>query len=138
MLLWCSGARLTASELEYQLRWIKKDAERTRAEHDVGAFTTMERPAWFEAKSALLREPGNAENFELIDTALLVLSLDERRPVGYDEVTRLTAASGINRWYDKVFVAIVYDNAEIAINLEHTPCDAPAMCAPPLASFALF
>jgi hypothetical protein len=97
---------------------------------DVGVFTTMERPAWFEARRALLGDAANAEWLALLDTAVLVLALDERRPVGYDEMTRLAAASGINRWYDKVFVAIVYDNAEIAINLEHTPCDAPAMYAP--------
>lgn len=73
---------------------------------------------------------------------LQVVALDDTSPSGYDELTRHSAASARDRWcvrcaavllsfdrYDKIFCLIVYANSEIAINLEHTPCDAPAIAS---------
>jgi hypothetical protein len=41
------------------------------------------------------------------------------------ELCTLTAACGVDRWFDKIYGLIIFKNSEVSAILEHTPCDAP-------------
>eukprot|EP01126_Amoeba_proteus_P053179 TRINITY_DN646_c2_g1_i2.p1 TRINITY_DN646_c2_g1~~TRINITY_DN646_c2_g1_i2.p1 ORF type:complete len:453 (-),score=85.44 TRINITY_DN646_c2_g1_i2:94-1452(-) len=121
-----NGRLLTTQELELQLYRIKEDAKsREPPKHSVGVFTTLDRESWADIRASLRRDQVNREIMEEIEKCFIVLVLDSHSPANPHALMALTAASGIDRWYDKIFNLIVYENSKVAALLEHTPCDAP-------------
>lgn len=67
-----SGKYLTPSELEFQLREVKKAASKKVPANGVGQFTLMERTPWAKIKNEMLQHAQNRESFDAIDTAPVV------------------------------------------------------------------
>lgn len=104
----------------------------------VGVLTSMACGAWVAARKALEAESaGNAAGLRLMDDALLVLNLDDERPAGLAEASKLAlhgsvrsereggvqVGSCLNRWYNKVMQIIVFDDGTAAVNFEHSVID---------------
>lgn len=96
-----------------------------RDESSVGHLTTMRRANWAETRVQLQGVSNqNKENFDLIETALFVINLDDVTPD-----TELAACNDLlhggsgNRWYDKALELIVFENGWAGINVEHCGLD---------------
>ncbi|KAF5374161.1 hypothetical protein D9615_008834 [Tricholomella constricta] len=95
-----TGLELSAAELELQFTRIVETAATSRP--PIGALTSDNRDRWTDARAALLALPGNAEMARLIDSAMIVLCLDDTAPVTRQETSWATwVGDGRNRWYDK-------------------------------------
>ncbi|KAG5353913.1 hypothetical protein C0989_000156 [Termitomyces sp. Mn162] len=116
-----TGAELSAAELELQFARIRD----TAATHGtpVGALTSDNRDRWTHARAALLAVPGNADKARLIDSAMIVVCLDESAPVTREDISwNSWVGDGRNRWFDK-HQLIVYENGRSAFCGEHSCMD---------------
>lgn len=67
----------------------------------------------------------NKESFHLVETALFTIALDETSATSFDEIARTSLlGDGRNRWYDKPFTLVIYENARGGINGQHVWADA--------------
>ncbi|KAG6812195.1 hypothetical protein H0H87_009922, partial [Tephrocybe sp. NHM501043] len=89
-------AELSAAELEVQLTRIRNTVMQPGV--PVGALTLDNHDNWTHAREALLALPGNAEKAQLVESAMIVLCLDDSAPITREEIW---AAWVGNRWYDK-------------------------------------
>jgi carnitine O-acetyltransferase len=69
----------------------------------VGALTSDNRDNWTDARAALLAaSPANAASLEAIESAMIVVCLDDTKPVTREEIsTACWVGDGRNRFYDK-------------------------------------
>ena len=100
------GAELSAAQLEAQLaRIIDAAGEGAATAPAVGALTGDNRDLWADNREALLRASPSGKNaaaLEAIDSALIVLVLDDSKPVTREDISWATwVGNGRNRWYDK-------------------------------------
>ncbi|KAF8166583.1 acyltransferase ChoActase/COT/CPT [Mycena galopus ATCC 62051] len=105
-----SGQELSAAELEIQIERIIELAGDTRATA-VGALTSDNRDNWTDTRAALLAtDPANAASLEAIESAMIVVCLDDAEPIGRELISVYCwAGDGHNRFYDK-HQLIVFDN----------------------------
>ncbi|CAM9309793.1 unnamed protein product [Discosporangium mesarthrocarpum] len=105
---------------------------------DMCLLTTLGRDKWADARHHLIRlDRDNVSHLEDIESALFVLSLDDRDPslLGEEEIASETArltllGNGQGRWHDKPFTLVVYKDGTPALNGEHAFADAlPVMRA---------
>lgn len=114
----------------------------------------MEREEWATIRGELLENEKNKENLDIIQKCVFVrtffrrilpwnsttfyfhttspsqmISLDKNSPKNSDEFAFLTAAASSDRWYDKIFGLLIFENSKISCLLEHTPCDAPTIAS---------
>lgn len=100
------GAELSAAELEAQLQAIIDAAGKGGATAPaLGALTADNRDLWADNREALLRSSPsgkNAEALRKIESAMIVLALDDTKPITREDISRATwVGDGRNRWYDK-------------------------------------
>ncbi|KAI9350482.1 acyltransferase ChoActase/COT/CPT [Zopfochytrium polystomum] len=126
------GQELSAAELESQLNRIIEDAG-TESATPVGLLTTEDRDTWAKTREKLLAvSPINRQSLDVIETAAFVVSLDDTKPVTKEQVhfqkwkSALLAgwADGKNRFFDKSFQFIVFENGKAGFNGEHSMMDA--------------
>lgn len=114
------------SELERDLEEIVRRSSSEGGGPAVGALTYLGRDDWWPLRASMV-ELGNAKSLELIESAALVVCLDDGRPQGLEELFKVAlmgdALSCSNRWYDKPVELIVCANGEAALNGEHSPVD---------------
>lgn len=69
----------------------------------IGALTSENRDIWTDARSELLgASPINAASLERIESAILVVALDDTKPVTREQVSQACwTGDGRNRFYDK-------------------------------------
>lgn len=131
---------LTERQLISNLHAILKDADQTpaaeAAERAVGLLTTETRPVWASVRADLLvPDPLNARCLSTVDSALLIVCLDDASPTTPDAMcaTMLSGTTGLddrgrqigtctNRWYDKLQL-IVCANGLAGVNFEHSAVD---------------
>ncbi|CUG92941.1 carnitine O-palmitoyltransferase II, putative [Bodo saltans] len=104
----------------------------TPARADVGVFTSLNRSEWSSARTTLLRNPANAKNLELIDSAMFVVTLDEEETFfdsckNATDATRMFLSKSSNRWWDKSFSVNVSKNGSLGVAFEHAWGDGVAV-----------
>ncbi|KAJ1553091.1 Carnitine O-acetyltransferase mitochondrial [Cladochytrium tenue] len=119
------GAALSAAELESQLRKIIAAAGDT-PDVAIGALTTENRDSWAKTRKTLLAaSPVNKKSLDAIETGAFVLCLDDTAPVTKEEVSvACWVGDGKNRFFDKSFQFIVFENGKAGFNGEHSMMDA--------------
>ncbi|KAJ6462051.1 acyltransferase ChoActase/COT/CPT [Mycena vitilis] len=118
-----SGQELSAAELETQIERVIELAGKTPAT-PVGALTSDNRDNWTDARAALLAaDPANAASLEAIESAMIVVCLDDSKPVTREEISNACwVGDGRNRFYDK-HQLIVFDNGRSGFLGEHSCMD---------------
>lgn len=96
----------------------------------IGALTSADRDSWTSARERLL-DLGNAENLNVIDSAIFTICLDDWIYDPDDQakvVTELCAGTNPeNRWFDKSFSMIFSANGLVGLNFEHAWGDGVAV-----------
>ncbi|KAG6834395.1 hypothetical protein H0H93_009925 [Arthromyces matolae] len=116
-----TGAELSAAELELQFTRIVETA--TSYGLPIGALTSDNRDTWTHARKALVSIAGNEEKARLIESAMIVVCLDDTSPVTRNEISwNSWVGNGRNRWYDK-HQLIVHENGRSAFLGEHSCMD---------------
>ncbi|KAM5533620.1 hypothetical protein V8D89_012733 [Ganoderma adspersum] len=118
-----SGHELSVAELEAQIEKIIALAGSEKAT-PVGALTSENRDNWADARAALLAaSPSNAASLEEIESAILVVALDDTKPVTREQISwGCWVGDGKNRFYDK-HQFIVYENGKSGFLGEHSCMD---------------
>ncbi|TFK39028.1 acyltransferase ChoActase/COT/CPT [Crucibulum laeve] len=117
-----SGAELSVGELEAQFaRIIRAGKDKTLP---IGALTSDNRDKWFHAREALLKaSPKNAELLKTIESAMIVVALDDTAPVTREDISwSCWVGDGRNRWFDK-HQLIVFKNGRSGFLGEHSCMD---------------
>ena len=138
--LWPDGTlAITELELKSNFAAIVKDAKQVKDEDihktAIGAFTTEIRHKWAKLRANLTENNNNnKEIFNVIDSALFIVCLDEESPITADDrvanmlhgsyrmYNNVQVGSCCNRWYDKIQL-IVCKNGAAGINFEHSTVD---------------
>ncbi|XP_035891449.1 choline O-acetyltransferase-like isoform X3 [Anopheles stephensi] len=146
--------RLNENELAAQLLHILNEAPcLPETESAVGILTTEPRPKWAADRELLLLEERNARNIELIETALVLICIDEPIPLSYnargfngspagahyaggrDESNMAhemihgggSAYNTANRWFDKTMQLIICSDGTWGLCYEHSPSEGIAV-----------
>lgn len=95
-------------------------------EPSVSVLTAGQRDRWAATRADMMeRSAVNRASIREIETALYCLSFDDAAPVSKQEVAQLCfAGDGRNKWFDKSFTTLVFDNGRGGCNAEHSPVDA--------------
>jgi len=130
------GSRLTAVEVESQMKWIISDADRNPpGPRDtitcLPALTCENRTTWAKAREECFSSGINKTSLNMIESSLFVVCLDHEQPQGDDDTTArarsLFHGNGCNRWCDKSFSVIVFPNGRMGMHVEHSWADAPVI-----------
>ncbi|KAH9936124.1 acyltransferase ChoActase/COT/CPT [Fomitopsis serialis] len=118
-----SGRELTAAELEAQIEKVVALAGSEKAA-PVGALTSENRDTWADARAALLAaSPSNAASLEEIESAMVVVCLDDFAPITREDASwACWVGDGRNRFYDK-HQLIVFENGKSGFLGEHSCMD---------------
>jgi carnitine O-acetyltransferase len=122
--------RISGQELFKQLRDII-DLSGTTSAIPLGTLSAMNRDAMSIARSLLLSHPSqptpmhNSHLMSILESAVLLLCLDDTNPVTREEVSRnMWHGDGQNRWFDKSIQVIVCENGKAGLVGEHSMMDA--------------
>ncbi|KAG8956475.1 Carnitine O-acetyltransferase mitochondrial [Tulasnella sp. 419] len=117
------GAQLSTKELESQLSQVMALAGSTPGPA-VGALTSENRDIWTDAREALLKaSPINSQSLERIESAIIVVALDDTKPVTREAISHACwVGNGRNRFYDK-HQLIVFENGKSGFLGEHSCMD---------------
>jgi len=100
-----AGRELSAAELEAQFNTIITDAGQNKSSAPVGVLTSDNRDIWADSREALITASPSGKNAELLKTiegAMIVVALDDTKPVTREDISWSTwVGDGRNRWYDK-------------------------------------
>ncbi|KAI0333740.1 acyltransferase ChoActase/COT/CPT [Cubamyces sp. BRFM 1775] len=118
-----SGRELSAAELEAQIEKVIELAGQDAAT-PVGALTSENRDIWTDARAALLAaSPSNAASLEEIESAIMVVCLDDTKPVTREQASwQCWVGDGRNRFFDK-HQLIVFENGKSGFLGEHSCMD---------------
>ncbi|THH31476.1 hypothetical protein EUX98_g2726 [Antrodiella citrinella] len=117
------GSELSAAELEVQIERIIALAGNEKGT-PVGALTSDNRDTWTQTRADLIAiSAGNAKTLEAIESAMLLVCLDDYSPVTREEVSwGCWVGDGRNRFYDK-HQLIVFENGKSGFLGEHSCMD---------------
>lgn len=131
------GRLLEPKQLEDLLDRIVDDPEPTTGgEEFISSLTTLDRTSWAKARAEhLLSNPTNKQSLKIIESAALVLILedddfefDKNDPSKLDRFGQLLLhGKGNDRWYDKSLSLIVSRTGRSGFNVEHSFADAPVV-----------
>ncbi len=96
-------------------------------ESSIGVLSSQDRDTWADARETLLAD-GNRAALREIESAVLLVCLDDDAPVSRTDVSRaLWHGNGRNRFYDKCIQLIVFENGKAGLLAEHSMLDGMAM-----------
>jgi carnitine O-acetyltransferase len=119
------GKEVSARDLEAMIDQVVASADKAGKGEAVGALTSENRDTWTKAREHLSSIGNNAKTLERIDSAIIIVPLDDTTPTSREELSWAcwTGANGgsgaANRWYDK-HQLIVFDNARSGFLGEHS------------------
>ena len=120
-----TGRTLTFMEICHQLSRII-DAAGPK-ESSIGALSAENRDIWADAREELVRN-GNEAALSEIESAVVILNLDDAAPVSRTEVAHaLWHGDGRNRFYDKCIQLAVFENGKAGLLGEHSMLDGMPM-----------
>ncbi|RDB15196.1 Carnitine O-acetyltransferase, mitochondrial [Hypsizygus marmoreus] len=118
-----TGQELSAAELEVQFTRIQSKAGTTPHPTPIGVLTSDNRDNWTHAREALLALPENAPLARKVESAMIIVCLDDTKPITRENLSWQTwVGDGKNRWYDK-HQLIVYENGRSGFLGEHSCMD---------------
>ncbi|EAU85810.1 carnitine acetyl transferase [Coprinopsis cinerea okayama7 len=119
-----SGQEVSYAELEAQFNKIKQLAGDNAASVPVGALTSDHRDLWADNRAKLLAASSkNASLLQKIESAMIVVVLDDVAPVTRDQVSWHTwTGNARNRFFDKHQI-VIYENGKSAFLGEHSCMD---------------
>jgi hypothetical protein len=118
-----NGAVVGEREIRQHLRAIRADAATPGP--GIGVLTAMDRTTWARERTRLMAQsPQNAQNIQLIESALFVASLDDESPGDTNDLAHSAMQGVNNRWFDKSFQLIAFRNGRIGGNIERSWADA--------------
>lgn len=102
------GNILPAENVHNSLAYILKTAKPQDPDRCAGSLTSLERDEWADIRNELM-EAGNAQNVNLVDSALFALCLDDLKSQDPKRLIQslLIGDDASNRWFDKCFQLIV-------------------------------
>lgn len=131
------GKLLEPTQIEYLLEKIVNDPEGPKNGEDlIPSLTTLDRTSWAKIREQkLLKDPINRQSLKIIESAALVLVLeddnfefDQNDPSKLDRFGQLLLhGKGNDRWYDKSLSLIVSKSGRCGFNVEHAFADAPVI-----------
>lgn len=94
-------------------------------DHSVGHLTTKARAEWAASRQALLAvDPANETMLDAVETALFCVCLEDHAPAtALQACDHLLHGDSGNRWFDKCFSLIVFQDGRAGINPEHCRLD---------------
>ncbi|KAF8502529.1 acyltransferase ChoActase/COT/CPT [Gautieria morchelliformis] len=118
-----NGHVLSTAELEAQVENVIQLAGEDKAP-PVGVLTSENRDMWTDARQALINaSPTNAVSLERIESAIIVVALDDHKPVTREDISwQVWTGDGRNRFFDK-HQLIVFDNGRSGFLGEHSCMD---------------
>ncbi|KAI9199507.1 acyltransferase ChoActase/COT/CPT [Polychytrium aggregatum] len=117
------GHQLSTHELQKQLSKIV-DLAGSGKDEPLGLFTTQHRDTWSKIRDELLKSPSNRAALEKIESASLVVCLDDTSPITRAEASRACwHGDGQNRFFDKPLQLIVFENGKAGFAGEHSMMD---------------
>ncbi|XP_029356245.1 carnitine O-palmitoyltransferase 2, mitochondrial isoform X2 [Echeneis naucrates] len=120
------GNLVTPAEIQSHLKYILSDATPAAA-FPLGALTGENRDVWAGMRDKLIAA-GNAENVQIVDSAIFCLCLDDESMRDHIHTSHnMLHGDGCNRWYDKSFSIIITKDGQAAINFEHSWGDGVAV-----------
>lgn len=123
-----SGTPYSWKQFEKVLHTIWEDAlqSNTYDHPNICVLTTEHRDVWARAYTRL--HEINSETLDWINSAQIVLILDENSPKDLNEAgISVLHNFGKNRWFDKSVQLIVHRNSVTGINMEHSGFDGQAL-----------
>ncbi|MEO0685490.1 MAG: choline/carnitine O-acyltransferase, partial [Cyanobacteria bacterium J06649_11] len=113
----------SVAEIERQISWILDNT--AIEEPALGALTAMKRASWAVVRQGMVAlDPENARSFDLLDSALFIVCLDDTAPANMEAASRIVLhGDGKNRWFDKPLQLIFTSNGWSGINVEHVGID---------------
>ncbi|ORY04936.1 acyltransferase ChoActase/COT/CPT [Basidiobolus meristosporus CBS 931.73] len=119
-----NGQQLSAAEIESQLERIIADAGNEKGPA-LGVLTCDNRDTWTDARDLLIKSaPENEKLLEKLESATLLLCLDDTAPVTRDEHSwACWGGDGRNRYFDKSLQFFVFENGKAGFLAEHSSMD---------------
>ncbi len=105
-----------------------KDGTVVGSRTDVSLLTALNREQWAAERAALLADPVSGEALRLVESAICCIAFERDAPSSKEEVARLCLGGSCrNKWFDKSFTSVIFENGRCGMNAEHTPVDAMTM-----------
>lgn len=118
-------ALLSFEEIKIQIERILQDTSGEAS--PVGLLSAQNRDKWAEQREVLLNN-GNEATLQAIESAILLLSLEDGAPMSRQETARaLWHGNGKNRFFDKCVQLFVFRNAKAGLLGEHAMLDGMPM-----------
>jgi len=120
-----SGNVHSPADIEAQLeKIIEIDNNNKDPAPPVGLFTAEQRDEWAKIYKVLEADPTNQQTLHKIQSATMMLCLDNVAPESLHEISKLLLHSDAkNRWFDKQIQLIVFNNGKAGYNYEHARID---------------
>ena len=124
-----AGAPLSLRQLQAQLaRALELAAPPLLEKSDnepLSVLTSLPRDEWAAQRTSLLADPSNAEALQAVESALFCISFETGAPTTKQEAAEAClCGAGRNKWFDKSFTVVIFENGRGGLNAEHTPVDA--------------
>ncbi|XP_078534067.1 carnitine O-palmitoyltransferase 1, muscle isoform isoform X1 [Lissotriton helveticus] len=132
--LYHGGKLLNPRDLEMQFQRILDDPSPPQpGEEQLPALTAGERIPWAKARAEFFQKGKNKTSLDAVESAAFFMTLDEEangNEKGQDRYMDTYAKSLLHgkccdRWFDKSFTLIVFQNGKLGANVEHSWADAP-------------
>ncbi len=95
------------------------------AHGNASLLTALPRDEWAARRTELLDDPLSARSLRQVESALFCVAFEKARPTTKAECARMChGGTGRDKWFDKSFSFVVFENGRGGINAEHTPVDA--------------
>lgn len=120
-----NGEDLSVGDVNRQLMAIV--AQAGSKESPIGLLSSQDRDLWAADRELLLRA-GNEQALERVQSAVLLLCLDDSSPTSKEEMSRVMwHGDGANRLYDKSVQLVVCRNGKAGLMGEHSLADGMPM-----------
>jgi carnitine O-acetyltransferase len=117
------GWELSTEQIQAQLEVVKKLAGNAKGE-EIGLLSSNDRDSWADSKVHLLSLGDNAAAMEVIESAIMVVCLDDCSPTDSEAKMRnIWHGDGSNRFYDKPLQFIIAENGQAGFLGEHGMMD---------------
>ncbi|XP_069804747.1 carnitine O-palmitoyltransferase 1, liver isoform-like isoform X3 [Dendropsophus ebraccatus] len=130
-----SGRLLNPKELEIQFQHILDDTSPPQVgEEKLAALTAGERTTWARARRSYFRSGKNLQSLDVVERAAFFVTLDDSEqglrtedPVNSLDAYAKSLLHGkcYDRWFDKSFSFVIFQNGKVGLNAEHSWADAP-------------
>lgn len=118
---------ITEPELKSQLEWIVAQEKNQPRAIPVSLLTAGNRDLWGRTRERMIETSAiNKHSIEVIESAIVVVCLDDEFPTSINEEIEFAmhSGNGKNRWFDKNLNLNFFLNGHVSVTGEHTPLEA--------------